>query len=264
MAEQEKQAGASLVELSSKEHAALKMNPLSALKVAEAQHIINLKVSEVGMAASSFPIFMSRANDDADWTISAINSFELNSNLFVDGNEWTGTHLPISMQTYPFFLMRKEGDDKNFTIGINPQSEAFSEEEGEFLFDENGKASMRLSQATAQLEVQIQNDMQSYKFAKKLEELGLIKGIDLLVQYRGGKINTLKGLNTIDEEKFVALSSDVFEELRQAGYLAPIYSMLTSIYQFNNLIKRHNKRFTDNIVAQVKLEVPKEEGEATA
>jgi len=262
MAEQETQAAVSLVELSSKDHAALKMDPLSALKVAEKQHIINLKVSEVGMAISSFPVFMSRVGDNSDWTISAINSFELGSSLFVENNVWTGTHLPISMQTYPFFLMRKDEDEKNFTIGINEQSEAFSDEEGEFLFDENGKASIRLSQATAQLEVEIQNDIHTYQFTNKLNELGLIKPIDLLVQYQDGKVNTLQGLNTINEEALIALSTEQFEELRKAGYLAPIYSMLTSIFQFNNLIQRHNKRYPENLVAQVKLEAPKDQSAA--
>jgi hypothetical protein len=69
----------------------------------------------------------------------------------------------------------------------------------------------------------------------------------------------LQGLNTINEASLVDLSSEDFEELRKAGYLPPLYSMLTSIYQFNNLIKRHNERFPDNKVAQVKLEAPKDE-----
>lgn len=244
------------------------MDPLCALKVAEKQHIINLKVSEVGMAISSFPVFMSRANDNTNWSLSAINSFELGESLFVENNEWTATHVPLSMQTYPFFLMRieKDGEDdkNNFTIGINRQSNAFSDEEGEFLFDENGKASMRLSQATAQLNVEIQNEVHTYRFANKLDELGLIKSIDLLVQYQGGKVNTLKGLNTINEEKLTALTAEEFEELRKLGYLAPIYSMLTSIYQFNDLIIRHNKRYPESIVAQVKLETPKDEDSASA
>lgn len=263
MAEQETQTAASLVELSSKDHAALKMDPLCALKVAEKQHIINLKVSEVGMAVSSFPVFISRVSENSDWTLSAVNSFQLESNLFVEDGLWTGTHVPISMQTYPFFLMRKgEEKENNFTIGINQQSNAFSENEGEFLFDENGQASVRLSQATAQLEVEIKNDIHTYKFTKKLEELGLIKEVDLMVQYQDGKVNTLKGLNTINEEALAGISNESLDELRQAGYLAPIYSMLTSIFQFNNLIQRHNKRFTDNLVAQVKLETPKEEAAA--
>lgn len=260
MAEQEKNSGATLVELSSKQHSNLKVDPFGALNVAKDQHIINLKVSEVGMAISSFPVFLSRVSEEADWTLSAINSFEIGESLFVENNEWTATHIPISMQTYPFFLMRKgEDDDKNFTIGINEESPVFSTQEGEPLFDAEGKASIRLSQATAQLEVEIQNNVHTYQFTKRLDELDLIKNIDLLVQYADGKVNTLKGLKTIDEETFTALSPEDFQELRKAGYLAPIYSMLTSVYQLNNLIKRHNKRYPQKKVAQVKFEVPKEE-----
>jgi len=168
-----------LTELSATTHADLKMDPIGALKVAATQHMINLKVSEVGMAASSFPIFMSRASENADWNLSAINSYELNDNLFVQNDSWTGTHLPIGMQTYPFFLMRSPNDEKSFTIGIDEQASVFSKDEGEALFGEDGKASIRLSQATAQLELEVKHDVHTYQFAKKAEELGLIRAIDL-------------------------------------------------------------------------------------
>jgi len=258
MAEQTPQV--KLVELSVENHAELKVDPTCAIKVAEKQHLINLKVGEVSMAVSSYPVFLSRVSENADWALSAINSFELESNLFVENNEWIGTHLPIGMQTYPFFLMRKEGEENNYTIGINENSEAFSKENGESLFEE-GKASLRLSQATAQLEVEIKNDIHTYQFTKKLEELDLIKAVDVQVVYQEGKINTLKGLNTIEEQKLMELSAEQFEELRQAGYLAPIYSMLISIYQFNNLIRLHNNQ-NQAKVTQVKLEVPKDEAAA--
>lgn len=248
----------SLTELSATTHADLKMNPQGVLKVAANQHIINLKVSEVGMAISSFPIFISRISENADWTISAINSFELGSNLFVENDAWIGTHLPIGMQTYPFFLMRSPTDEKNFTIGIDEKSSVFSKQEGEALF-ENGKASMRLSQATAQLELEVKHDVHTYKFTKKAEELGLIRPMDLQVQYHNGRVNTLKGLNTIDEVALQELDIEKFDELRKESYLLPLYSMLTSIYQFNNLIKLHNLKYPDNTIAQVKLEVPKDD-----
>ncbi len=250
-----------LTELSSVTHADLKMDPTGALKVAATQHMINLKVSEVGMAVSSFPVFISRASDTADWTISAINSYELGDNLFVQNDAWIGTHMPVGMQTYPFFLMRSPKDEKNFTIGIDEQSNVFSKEEGEALF-EDGKASVRLSQATAQLELEIKHDVHTYQFGKKIEELGLIRPIDLQVHYNKGLVNTLKGLNTIDEQALHDLDAEKLGELRKDGYLLPLYAMLTSIYQFNNLIKLHNLKFPENTIAQVKLEVPKQEGAA--
>jgi len=247
-----------LVELSAETHADLKVDPTCAIKVAEQQHLINLKVGEISMAVSSSPVFLSRVSEKADWAVSAINSFVMENNLFVENNAWTGTHLPIGMQTYPFFLMRKgEEGENNFTIGINENSDAFSKEEGESLF-EDGKASLRLSQATAQLEVEIKNDVHTYQFCKKLDELELIKAVDVQVIYQDGKVNTLKGLNTVDETKLVDLSAEQFEDLRKTGYLAPIYAMLISIYQFNNLIRLHNHQHDDK-VAQVKLEVPKDE-----
>lgn len=258
MAEQAKKA--TLVELSLEDHADLKLDPSCAIKVAENQHLINLKVSELSMAVSSSPVFLSQTSDSSEWTVSAINSFEMDKNLFVEDGKWTGTHVPIGMQTYPFFLMRKDGEENNLTIGINEESEAFSKEEGEALF-EDGKASVRLSQATAQLEVEIKNNMQTYQFAKKLSELELIKPVDVQVIYQDGKTNILKGLNTIDEAKFNELNSEQFEEIRKAGFLPGIYSMLISIYQFNNLIRLHNKQ-SDAKVVQVKLETPKEEAAA--
>jgi len=248
----------SLTELSLEKHANLKMDPVSAIKVAADQHIIGLKVSEVSMAASSFPIFISRATGAADWAVSAINSFKLHTNLFVENDTWTGTHYPIGMQTFPFFLMRSSADEKNLTIGINEESSSFSETEGEALF-EDGKASVRLSQATAQLELEMKHNQQTYEFCKKADELGLIKPIDLKIHYQSGTVNTLQGLCTVDEKVLYELEPEKLADLRKEGFLMPLYTMLASIYQFNNMIKIHNRLSPEERVVQVKLEAPKDE-----
>ncbi len=254
----EEQRTPTLTELSATTHADLKVDPICALKVAAKQHMINLKVSEVGMAVSSFPVFLSRQSEGGDWNVAAMNSYELGENLFVENDTWVGTHLPIGMQTYPFFLMRSPKDEKNFTIGIDEESSVFSKEEGEALF-EDGKASARLSQATAQLELEVKHDIQTFQFGKKMAELGLIRAIDVQVHYQNGRINTLKGLNTIDEVALYELDTEKLAELRKDNYLPPIYSMLVSIYQFNNLIKLHNIKHPDNTIAQVKIGAPKED-----
>jgi hypothetical protein len=257
MAEEQKQT--TLTELSLDAHADLKMDPIGALKVAAGQHMISLKVSEVAMAVSSFPVLLSRVSDDADWTVSAINSYEIGDSLFVENDAWAGTHLPIGMQTYPFFLMRSPKDEKSFTIGIDEQNSVFSKEEGVALF-EDGKASARLSQATAQLELELKHDIQTHKFAKMIDELGLIKPLDLQVHYHSGRVNTLKGLNTIDEKALFELEVEKLEELKQESFLHALYAMISSVYQFNHLIKLHNLKFPENTIAQIKLEPLKEEG----
>ncbi len=250
MAEEQKKT--TLTELSATTHADLKMDPLCAIKVAKTQHMINLKVSEVAMAVSSFPVFLTRATETSDWNVSAINSYEMSDNLFVENDLWTGTHLPIGMKTYPFFLMRSPKDEKTFTIGINEKSTAFSKKEGEALF-EDGKASARLSQATSQLELEIKHEVHTAQFTKKIDELGLIRPVNLEVHYHSGMVNTLQGLNTIDEAKLYELELETVGELRKEGYLMPLYSMIASIYQFNNLVRLHNLKKPDATIAQVKF-----------
>jgi len=156
--------------------------------------------------------------------------------------------------------MRSPKDESTFTIGIDEQASVFSKDEGEALFEE-GKASARLSQATAQLELEIKHEIQTHQFSKKVEELGLIRPVDLQVHYLNGRVNTLKGLNTINEVALHELDGEKLIELRKEGFLMPLYAMLTSVYQFNNLIKLHNAKFPDNKIGQVKLDTPKEEGE---
>jgi len=246
-----------LTELSSKTHADLKMIENCALEVARTQHVINVKVSEVGMAAGSFPLFISKNSHTGDWAMSAVTGIELNTNLFIDGDYWDATYLPTGMQTYPFFLMKSEREEGSFTIGIDENNVAFSKEKGKPLFEENGRASMLLSGVTSMLEDDMKNEVHTYQFCKMLDEKGLIKSLDVLVHYADGQTNTLKGLYSPDEEKIQALPLEELGELREKGYLAPIYAMLISIFQFNALILRNNRLDGTAKIKQVTMEVSK-------
>ena len=65
---------------------------------------------------------------------------------------------------------------------------------------------MYLSSAIALLEEDIKNGIHTHQFLEKINELGLIKPINVLVHYQGGGTNTLKGLHTIDEEKLQSIA----------------------------------------------------------
>ena len=251
-----------LKELNPTDHGDLKVAPDCALKVAKNQHLINLKVSEIGHAMTSFPVFMTKVREGTDWAISAITSFELDNNLFVKDNEWQAAYTPAGMQTYPFFLMNSPKGEGQFTIGIDEENEAFSKDSGEALFEDNEKASIYLSQITAQLEGDINNEVHTFHFTRMLDELGLLKQMDLQVHYQDRSINTLKGLHTVDEEKLQNMDIESIETLRSKGYLGPTYAMLMSIYQLNAMIRRHNNYGDLRSIAQVKLEVPKDQAAA--
>ncbi|MEM7360511.1 MAG: SapC family protein [Pseudomonadota bacterium] len=248
---------AELIELSNKTHSDLRLVENCALMEAKNQHVIGLKVSEVGMAAGSFPLFFTKNTQTGDWAISAVAGLELNTNLFIENDYWDATYLPTVMQTYPFYLMKSEREEGSYTIGIDEENTAFSKTEGKPLFEDSGKASIMLSGITTMLEEDIKNQIQTFQYAKELDELGLIKGMNVLVHYNDGNTNTLKGLYTPDEEKLQALSVEDLDALRQKGYLPAIYAMLISIYQLNAMILRNNRLDGTRKIKQVQLEATK-------
>ena len=247
-----------LVELTSSKHGGLRVVDNCSLDVAAKQHVVNLRAAEIGKAVSGFPVFMTRNPQSGAWALSAVCSFESGQNLFVENARWTATYLPTAMQTYPLFLMRSPAGENSYTVGIDEQSPAFSRERGEALFDEQGKASLYLSKTTALLQADIKNDIKTYQFLARLDELGLMKSVDVRVHYTDDSVNTIRGLHTIDEDKLQSLAPEQLQELNKNGYLLSIHAMLVSTFQLNSLIKKHNQREGVTAVRQVKLESSKD------
>jgi len=247
-----------LVELSSTQHQGLKVRVNCGVEAAAIQQTVKLRVNEVGQAAGNFPIFFTRGAQDGALVLSALTSFESKQNMFVKDRQWQSTYQPSAIKTFPFFLMRSQSDEKSYTIGIDEKNQVFSKEHGELLFEENGKASMQLSRAKVLLEADIQNDINTFQFGKKLEQLALLKSIDLVVQYQDGTNQSITGLITIDEDKINTLSAEQLHGLNQQGYLVQIHALLISIYQLNSIIQKQNSRIDLPRVAQLKIEVAKD------
>jgi len=242
-----------LVELSNSEHGKLKVIDNAAVIFIKQQHILTIRVKEITQAISSFPVFLVKNPHTGLWNISALSSFEMGENLFVRDDKWDAVFTPSSMQTFPFFLMNLAGENQGYTIGIAPHDQAFSTSQGQRIFESTGKPSLLLSRVKTVLEADIKNDIQSYQFAEKLESMQLIKRINLVVQYGDGTVQTLKGMNTIDETKLQQLSNDDLGALNKLGYLMPIHAMLMSIIQLNSLIQKHNNVENNKKISQVKL-----------
>lgn len=254
---------AELVELTPEAHGDLKLDTQAAIEVAKRTHIMSLRVTEISRAACEVPVFLTKSSQDGEWLISSITSLEVEKSLLVRDDKWQGLYQPTAMSTYPFFLMRHPTEEKQYTIGIDPEHKAFSKDDGEPLFEDNKKAGPLLSRITAILQDDMRNDVHTYQFCKHISTLDIIRPIDVVVTYEGGKANTLKGLNTIDEAKLADLSEEQFKELREKNYLAPLYSLLISLYQLNHLIRLHNDHSGEERIVQVTMGVEKDENAAT-
>jgi len=255
---------AEIAELTYEAHSDLKVDTLAAIEIAKKTHIMTLRVTEISRAACELPVFFTKSNKEDGWLISAITSLEVEKNLFVRDSKWQAMYQPSAMAVYPFQLIRHPSQEQQFTVGIDTDNTAFSTDTGEALFESEKKAGPALSRATQILQADIRNDVFTYQFSKHIGELGLIVPIDIGVVYETNRVNTLKGLHTVDEAKLAELSEEQFKELREKNYLAPLYSMLLSLFQLNHLIRLHNEHSGTERIKQVQMGAEKAADEAQA
>ena len=164
------------------------------------------------------------------------------------------------MKAYPFFLVngQKEGE---FTIGIDEESKAFSKTDGADIFDDEGKSTLAMEAVIKLLEGDIGGRVHTKKFVDVLEEFDLIDPLTMRVQYEDGQVQTLTGLNSIDERKLQSMDDETFIKLRKTGFLAPIYALIFSVFQLNELMKRHNQQAGVKQIVQVSMNPPEEKAE---
>lgn len=238
-------------------HGALKVRAESEIIYAQNAHMLPLRVTEVAQAIVDFPVMISRMSNGA-MSLSALASFEPGRNLFVTSNEWTSSFQSAAMRTYPLFLMRAEDGSPNPVLGIDSDSEAISKGAGRALFDKKGKLSLPVKQLQAQLIEDSKNMVHTFQFFENLEKYELIRSVDLAINYADGQTNRIRGLSMIHEDNLQNLTEGRLAELRDRGYLAPIYAMLFSVFQLNALIRRHNQGEGNAPIKNINLEVSKD------
>lgn len=247
-----------LTELTQTAHAKLKVKHQAALENAASMHVLNLRVSEVAKTAASLPIFISKHNHDGSRAMSALTSIVPGTNTFVSQGNWQALYQPISVRTYPFYLMKSPKDETSYTIGIFEDSDAFSESMGQELFDESGRASLYLAEQSKLVESSIKEDILTHEFLNEIDAIGLIKSVDLVVQYASGESQVLKGLCTLDEDKIQALEGEQLQKYHQNGYLAAMQGMLSSLFQLNNLVQHNNRVEGMDSIQQIRLETARD------
>lgn len=243
------------VALDSKTHRGYRVAEGAALRFAATQNVMQIQASEIGQAVGSFPVFLTRGSTSGIRALSAVLGFEQGSNLFVKDQQWTAAYLPFGMQTYPLLLMKSPTDETDFAVGVVAHEGVLSQEKGEALFDDDGTESAYLSNMTKVLRSSLENEAQSRVFTQRLDELQLVKAINVKVHYDDGSVQTITGLNTIDEDKLRSLPADTLAALNNNGYLFLIHAMLVSIFQLNALIRKHNQDPGRRPVKEAKLEL---------
>lgn len=243
-----------LVELNNTTHKDLKIKNTAVIDHIATQHLMSLRATELGQAATCFPIFATKNSHNEFWTFSAMTSFAPEQNLFVDNDKFNAIYRPTGIQSYPFYLMNSPKKENTYSVGILEDQGDFSKTTGEALFNEKGEPTDATKRRVQLLEADVLKDAQTANFCKALEELDLFKSINMNVLLLDGDSKRIKGLHVINEDRFKNLTIEEIDKLHKSGYLMAIHAMMISILQVNKLIALNNEDPKRAQIVEVKMQ----------
>ncbi len=239
-----------LIPLSPSEHKDAFIDPARTINDFRTAQVIRLRVPEVGNAGCCFPVLFTKDPQLGVWDISALTSLEPESNLFIGGGRWQGVYSPLAIRTHPVRLAKFDDKD-DVSLALRPEDLS---ESGTQLYDDQGRQTDYLNNIEQALHEDLSGASATQAFCRHLQALELIQPINIKVLYQDASSRILEGLYTLDQEKLAALEDSAQLELQKRGYLMAMHSMLTSLFQLNRLIQRHNDSGSTNPIHKIVLQ----------
>lgn len=177
---------------------------------------------------------------DANGALSpvALLGFQEGHNLFLDGERWDATYLPLAIERQPF-LIGRGGDD--VTVHVDLDSPRVRTDAGEALFREHGGNTDYMDRVASVL-LTLHNGLARVPmFIDALLALDLLESFVLDVELDDGSVNRLVGYYTINEERLRTLDAQALGDLHAAAHLEPVFMAVASVSNFRGLIDRMNR-----------------------
>lgn len=162
-------------------------------------------------------------------------------NLFVDDQErWTGRYVPAFVRRYPFVLAELPG--QSLGVCIDEAYAGLGEQEGEPLFDAEGKDTPFLRNALDFLTQYQREYLRTEAFCQKLEQAGLLTEMNARADLVDGRSFTVGSLLVVDEKKLLALPDATVLSFFRAGELHLISMHLLSLSNMQRLVDKIAER----------------------
>lgn len=224
--------------LNSGQHGKLKLKRTLTVPAVSQTHAIPVTVEEFSHAQRSYPIIFSAGDEPIPLALMGLNE---GINTFVDAEGKpidTPAYMPAYLRRYPFILAKLRPDSEELSLCFDPTSDAFSEEEGEPLFD--GDQPTELTGNILQFCEQFETaGLRTQAFVNDLKSSGLLMEGEVSIQPDGAEQPFLyRGFKMVDEEKLRELRGDELRKLNQNGMLPLIYAHLMSLALIRDVFYR--------------------------
>ncbi len=200
--------------------------------------------AEFRIVQRHYPIFFIKHSETSEFQAAAMFGVEKGENLFLDGEGWAASYIPLNVMRQPFLIGMPTGADgeQESVVSVDMESPRVNTREGEPVFLEHGGHSPYLEQVTSVLKALQDGMQQSKPFFEVLEAFDLIESFVLDAQLHDGSEHRLAGFYTINEEALKELDADQLAALHRRGFLEPVYMVIASMANLPLLMDRKNTR----------------------
>jgi SapC len=223
-----------IVALNNQTHRSLRVQPEPSARYGDNQRFVQIVVGEFPHLVVQYPILLSKSADTGAFFCGAMLGVDEGENLFLNEGSHEG-HRPLNLQRMPFYVSGAE-------LGIDLDHPRVSQERGQALFTEEGKATAYLESIKAAFRDLKPGIEMTKAFIDTLMRLKLVEPIDIKLGFDDGSKRELAGLYTINQPVLRALPDASVLELFRRGYLQLIYLMIASLKQVPVLARKKNDR----------------------
>lgn len=182
-----------------------------------------------------YPIVFRKAAEGSSFEPVALLGLQRDRNLFLRGERWDATCLPLAIERLPFYIGRS---DDELVVHVDLDSPRVSTTEGEPVFLPHGGSTEFLQRMTSML-LAIHEGLQGTPaFVDALLAHDLLEPFSFDTQTATGEHLHLSGYYTIHEERLQALAGDALAQLSRAGHLLAAWMAIASLSQLRALVER--------------------------
>lgn len=226
------------VPLSFEKHGKLRLNELLDFTQFASQHLVPVVFQEFYVLATEFPLVFARNSESGDFVPVAMMGLTKGRNLYCQAPEWTPAFIPASFMMTPLSLVRVDNEKMEAVVCIDEDNPLLSESSGEPMFEADGTYTRYLQKRIDHVTAVTRQSLQTSAICQLLTENQLLRTRPVSLQLSANTTRyELEGIYTIDEEALEALDEKQFQVLRKRGALPLIYSHLTSLHQFDRLLR---------------------------
>ncbi len=231
------------VALDKSKHTQLRVRQSYGAELGDSVSSVPVILPELSHLVADFPVVVIQSKDSGRYRLTALLGLFPTQNLFLQGDSWDASYVPLNLQVRPFRMGRRPDDANNTSpfVMVDADSPRLSQDQGEVLFDDGGSPSDYLRRQGEVLSLLADGQAQVTAFVDYLMAKELLEETRVSFNDHNGEKKTLTGMFAVSQKKSNALDLETVTELHSKGWIEAFYLMKASMAHLRSLVHRYQR-----------------------